>query len=123
MKSSASVLVQNNNAKKIPTVDKYSQIKLYFAQGVVSSIYSQLLSSIGDFYGVMLGNYKEVKNIKAIDSNANLEELSLNILVYKVIFIFDKTYLSDIKEMQKLFNIVSENEEDHRIIGMKILSK
>lgn len=97
--------------------ERFSQIKLYFAQAVIPSIYSQLLSSLGDCYGIILGNYKKIKNVKSIDSNSNLEENNLNIIVYKIIFIYDLIYFSDPKEMQKLFVKINENEKDHSIIG------
>lgn len=97
--------------------ERFSQIKLYFAQAVIPSIYSQLLSSLGDCYGIILGSYKEIKNVKSIDSNSNLEENNLNIIVYKIIFIYDLIYFSDLKEMQKLFNKINGNEKDHSIIG------
>ncbi len=108
----------SNNLKINNNKDKFSQIKLFFAQGVVTNVYSQLLISLGDCYGIILGNYKEIKNTKAIDSNSNLEENNLNIIVHKVIFIYDQIYLSDNKEMQKLFKKLNENEKNHCIIGI-----
>lgn len=109
---------------KIQTIkERFSQIKLYFAQAVIPSIYSQLLISLGDCYGIILGNYKEIRNVKSIDNNSNLEENYLHIIVHKIIFIYDIIYFSDLKEMQKLFNKINENEKELSIIGNIYLNR
>jgi len=112
-------LSRNNSYNKIQNdKENLAQIKLYFAQGVISNIYSQLLVSLGDCYGIILGKYKNIKNIKSIDSFSYLEENSQHIVIYKIIFIYDLTYFSDIEEMKKLFKKITKNEKDHYILGI-----
>ena len=113
MKTTTSNITISNKKNK-----KFTQTKIYFSQGVISNIYSQLLTSLGDFCGVMLGNYKEFNIIKTIDSNANIEENNLNIIIHKVFFIYDK-YYTDLNGIKTLFSKITENESDQQILGNK----
>lgn len=95
-----------------------SNIKIFFTQGVIPNIFSQLLNSFEDSYGIILGKYKELKIEKSIDANSNLQENQINIIINKVIFIFDKNYFSQ-NEIKKVINKIEENEPGHSILGKK----
>ena len=94
----------------------YDQIKLSFNSSIISHIYSHILISFTDFYGLLLGRYKILKNTKLIDSHSNYEQNVLSMIVDNVIFIYDKNYLTD--KLNKLIERVSKKSSNGQIIGI-----
>jgi hypothetical protein len=93
-------------------------IKIFFTQGVIPNIFTQLLNSFEDSYGIILGKYKKLKIEKSVDSNSNLQENQINIIINKIIFIFDKNYLSK-NQINIIIKKIEENEEGYSILGKK----
>jgi hypothetical protein len=98
-------------------IQKYDSLKLYFNSGVIAHIYSQICYSYSDFYGLLLGKSKFVKNTKVVDSHSNLEQVILNILIDNVIFIYDKNYLFKEDKLEKLFDKINKKYPTSSIIG------
>ena len=99
-----------------------SNIKIFFTQGIIPNIFSQLLNSFEDSYGIFLGKYKKLKIEKSLDANSNVQENQINIIINKVIFIFDKNYFSQ-NEIKKVINTMEENEPEHSILGILSIRK
>ena len=102
-----SVITKNSaflTNKTIKTVLPFLNIKMN--SGILSNIYSQLISSFSDFGGLLLGQ------IKKSDKDG-----STNILIDTTIYIYNKKYFVT-DNMTKIINKIKGAYEDKDIIGM-----
>ena len=106
-KNNNSVITKNSaflTNKTIKTVLPFLNIKMN--SGILSNIYSQLISSFSDFGGLLLGQ------IKKSDKDG-----STNILIDTTIYIYNKKYFVT-ENMTKIINKIKGAYEDKDIIGM-----
>jgi len=111
----------NNSEKKIQPSNNINNnnITLTINSGVVTQVYSQLFSSMSDFYGLLIGSVKNIKNKRAIDSDYNFEQINHYFNISFVIFIFDKRYLETEKFVKLLEKIENKYKDtDNELLGI-----
>lgn len=86
---------------------KESPLTININSGIITNIYSQLVSSFNDFGGLLLGH------LKTSDKSGNF-----NILIDSSIFIYHKGFFQQ-ENLEKLMDKISRNNTDNReILGI-----
>ena len=94
-----------------------NDITLNVNSGVLTQIYTQLFSSMSDFYGVLIGSVKDITNKRAMDNDSNFERITHIINICFVIFIHDKRYL----ESDKLKAVIEKIQKKYKNTENEIL--
>jgi hypothetical protein len=110
-------LLSASTVNKFSNVTEYNQVRLYITSGVISHINTQLCASFTDFFGLLIGNYKVLQNMKSSDNHSHVQQNVLSLIVDNVIFIYDRSYLKD--KLEKLLDKITKNSV---IIGNRINS-
>lgn len=106
-KNNNSLLTKNSNLlinKTLKTVSPSLNIKMN--SGIISNIYSQLISSFSDFGGLLLGH------VKKVDKEGNI-----NVLIDTSIYIYNRKYFVT-ENMTKIITKIKGAYEDKDIVGM-----